>query len=95
MAALTQTLDSIEKSVRLLKAKLEKLERENTVLMEQTRYLAEQNRALQTDLLMKESELSYVKTQLITEETQEIEAQGRNEYLRKGINPYVDKNKRI
>jgi uncharacterized protein YoxC len=88
VAALTHTLDSIEKNVRLLKAKLEKLEQENAVLTEQNRSLIEQNRGLQTDLLMKESELSYVKTQLTPDETQEKEAQER-QYLRKEIDQYV------
>lgn len=89
MAALTHTLDKIEQSVRLLKAKLERLERENAALIEQTRGLTEQNRALQTDLLMKESELSYLKTHLRTQETKENEAQGREEHLRKEIDQYV------
>ncbi len=88
MAALTHTLDSIEKSVRLLKAKLENLERENAVLIAQNSNLIAQNRGLQTDLLMKESELSYIKTQLTTDETQEKEAQER-QYLRKEISQYV------
>ena len=89
MAALTHTLDNIEKSVRLLKTKLDKLERDNAVLTEQNQRFLAQNRALQTDLLMNESELSYLKTQLKTQEEQEPEAQERQEHLRKEINPYV------
>ena len=89
MAALTHTLDNIEKSVRSLKTKLDKLERDNAVLTEQNQRFLAQNRALQTDLLMNESELSYLKTQLKTQEEQEPEAQERQEHFRKEINPYV------
>ena len=89
MTALTHILENIEQNVRQLKAKLERLERENTVLVEQTRVLTEQNRALQTDLLMKESELSYLKTHLTTQVEKEQEAQGRQEHLRKEIDQYI------
>ena len=89
MAGLTHTLENIERNVRLLQAKLEKLERENTVLIEQTRHLTEQNRVLQTDLLMKESEVSYLKTHLTTQVEKDKEAQGRQEHLRKEIDQYV------
>lgn len=89
MAGLTHTLENIEQNVRLLQAKLERLERENTVLIEQTRNLTEQNRVLQTDLLMKESEVSYLKTHLTTQVAKEQEAQGRQENLRKEIDQYV------
>ncbi len=89
MTALTHTLDNIEQSVRLLKAKLEKLERENAVLTKETRQLTEENRVLQTDLLMRESELSYLKTQSTTQEIKEREAQERQEDLRKEIDQYI------
>ena len=89
MAGLTHTLENIEQNVRLLQAKLERLERENTVLIEQTRHLTEQNRVLQTDLLMKESEVSYLKTHLTTQVEKDKEAQGRQEHLRKEIDQYV------
>ncbi len=89
MTALTRTLDNIEQSVRLLKAKLEKLERENAILTKQTRQLTEENRVLQTDLLMRESELSYLKTQSTTQEAKEKVAQERQEDLRKEIDQYI------
>jgi ribosome recycling factor len=89
VTTLTHTLDNIEQSVRLLKAKLETLERENAVLTKQTRQLTEENRVLQTDLLMRESELSYLKAQSTTHETKEKEAQERQEDLRKEIDQYI------
>ena len=89
MAALTHTLDNIDRNIRLLQAKLEKIERENAVLIEQNRLLTEQNRGLQTDLLMRESEISYLKSNLTTQETKEKEAQERQEDLRKEIDQYI------
>lgn len=89
MTTLTRTLDNIEQSVRQLKAKLEKLERENAILTTQTRQLTEENRVLQTDLLMRESELSYLKAQSATQETKEKEAQERQGDLRKEIDQYI------
>jgi chromosome segregation ATPase len=89
VAALTDTLKNIEQNVQLLKAKLKRLERENAALKEQTRSLIDQNRVLQTDLLMNESELSHIKTHLKTQEEQDKEAQERQENLRKEIDQYI------
>ncbi len=89
MAALTHTLDNIDRNIRLLQAKLEKIERDNAVSTEQNRLLTEQNRGLQTDLLMRESEISYLTSSLTTQETKEKEAQERQEDLRKEIDQYI------
>ena len=48
MTTISKILNNIEQKVRLLTTQLEKLERENSILTEKNRELAEQNRTLQT-----------------------------------------------
>ncbi|NJN33047.1 MAG: hypothetical protein HC817_01125 [Saprospiraceae bacterium] len=58
MAVVSETLDSIEQKIRLLTTRLENFERDVAILKQQ-------NRALQTDLLLRDSEISHLKNALI------------------------------
>ena len=91
MAELNETLESIERKTRLLIARLARLESDNAALLDQNQKLTTENRALQTDLLLRDSEISQLKTQ--GEVTQELPKNGkanvRTQQIRKEIDQYI------
>jgi chromosome segregation ATPase len=84
-----ETLKSIEEKTQLLVEKLAKLEREKAQLSEQVRILTEKNRSLQTDLLLRDSEISHLKTHNNALVETDKEVDGRNHHLRKEIDQYI------
>ena len=89
MTTISKILNGIEQKARLLTAQLEKLERENSLLTEKNRELAEQNRTLQTNLLLSNSEISHLQTQLEIENKIGKEGQKQNPNLKRDINQYI------
>ena len=91
MTTISKILNGIEQKAHLLTAQLEKLERENSLLTEKNRELAEQNRTLQTNLLLSNSEISHLQTQLETENKIEKgkEGQKQNPNLKREISQYI------
>ena len=89
MTTIANILNNIEQKVRLLTTQLEKIERENSILTEKNRELAEQNRTLQTNLLLSNSEISHLQTQLETENKLGKEGQKQNPNLKRDINQYI------
>jgi predicted nuclease with TOPRIM domain len=91
VAELNETLESIERKTRLLIARLARLESDNAALLEQNQKLTAENRALQTDLLLRDSEISQIKTQFTV--TQESNKNGsanvRTQQIRKEIDQYI------
>ncbi len=91
MAELNETLESIERKTRLLIARLARLESDNAALLDQNQKLTTENRALQTDLLLRDSEISHLKTQMTV--TQELPKNGkanvRTQQIRKEIDQYI------
>jgi chromosome segregation ATPase len=84
-----ETLKSIEQKAQLLIEKLGKLEREKAQLSEQVRTLTEQNRLLQTNILLRDSEISHLKTRNKALVETGNETDGRNHHLRKEIDQYM------
>ena len=91
MAELNDTLESIERKTRLLIARLARLESDNAALLEQNQKLTTENRALQTDLLLRDSEISHLKTQVnITQEQPKKDVSNvRTQKIRKEIDQYI------
>jgi predicted nucleic acid-binding Zn-ribbon protein len=91
VAELNETLESIERKTRLLIARLARLESDNAALLDQNQKLTTENRALQTDLLLRDSEISHLKTQ--GKVTQELPKNGkanvRTQQIRKEIDQYI------
>jgi predicted nucleic acid-binding Zn-ribbon protein len=91
VAELNETLESIERKTRLLIARLARLESDNAALLDQNQKLTTENRALQTDLLLRDSEISQLKIQ--GEVTQELPKNGkanvRTQQIRKEIDQYI------
>jgi chromosome segregation ATPase len=91
VAEINETLESIERKTRLLIARLARLESDNTALLEQNQKLSADNRSLQTDLLLRDSEISHLKTQLTV--TQDSPKNGkvsvRTHQIRKEIDQYI------
>jgi predicted nuclease with TOPRIM domain len=91
VAELNETLESIERKTRLLIARLARLESDNAALLDQNKKLTTENRALQTDLLLRDSEISQIKTQLTV--TQDLPKNGsanvRTQQIRKEIDQYI------
>ena len=87
MAAETthQLVENIEQKAQLLVARLAQLTRDTAALTERNRELLEQNRALQTHLLLSESEVSHLKTQA----AHSPEPSATNHQIRKEIDQYV------
>lgn len=83
----SETINSIERKAQLLIAKMTQLENENVLLLQKNRELLEQNRTLQTDLLLRNSEISYLKKQL--EAVERTEGVEHNQHLRTEINQYI------
>jgi predicted nucleic acid-binding Zn-ribbon protein len=91
VAELNETLESIERKTRLLIARLARLESDNATLLEQNQKLTTENRTLKTDVLMRDSEISHLKTQ--GEITQDSLKNGlsnvRTHQIRKEIDQYI------
>jgi predicted nucleic acid-binding Zn-ribbon protein len=91
VAELNETLESIERKTRLLIARLARLESDNATLLEQNQKLTTENRTLKTDVLMRDSEISHLKTQ--GEITQDSSKNGlsnvRTHQIRKEIDQYI------
>jgi predicted nucleic acid-binding Zn-ribbon protein len=91
VAELNETLESIERKTRLLIARLARLESDNAALLEQNQKLTTENRTLKTDVLMRDSEISHLKTQ--GEITQDSWGNGlsnvRTHQIRKEIDQYI------
>jgi predicted nucleic acid-binding Zn-ribbon protein len=91
VAELNETLESIERKTRLLIARLARLESDNAALLEQNQKLTTENRTLKTDVLMRDSEISHLKTQV--EVTQDSSKNGlsnvRTHQIRKEIDQYI------
>jgi chromosome segregation ATPase len=90
VAALNDTLRGIENKVQLLISKVAQLERENAALSEQVRTLTDVNRSLQTDLLLRDSEISHLKTHTQAQEDTDSDEKRRNHQLRKEIDQYIE-----
>ncbi len=89
MAMISETISNIEQKARVLIAQLTQLQRERVLLLEKNRELIEQNRTLQTDLLLRDSEISYLKKQLHTQEGERTGGHERNHHLKKEIDQYI------
>ncbi len=91
MAELNDTLESIERKMRLLIARLARLESDNAALLDENQKLTTENRTLKTDVLMRDSEISHLKTQ--AEITQDSSKNGlsnvRTHQIRKEIDQYI------
>jgi chromosome segregation ATPase len=90
VAELNDTLESIERKTRLLIARLARLESDNAALLEQNQKLTTENRALQTDLLLRDSEISHLKTLTVTQEQPKKDVSNvRTHKIRKEIDQYI------
>lgn len=91
MAELNDTLESIERKTRLLIARLARLESDNAALLEQNQKLTTENRALQTDLLLRDSEISHLKAQVDVTKIQPKRdvSNVRTQKIRKEIDQYI------
>jgi hypothetical protein len=90
VAEFNETLESIERKTRLLIARLARLESDNATLLDQNQKLTTENRALQTELLLRDSEISQIKTLTVTQESSENgNARVRTQQIRKEIDQYI------
>jgi regulator of replication initiation timing len=91
VAELNETLESIERKTRLLIARLARLESDNAALLEQNQKLTTENRALQTDLLLRDSEISHLKTQseITKGQPKKDVSNVRTQKIRKEIDQYI------
>jgi chromosome segregation ATPase len=91
VAGISEQINSIEKKVRLVVARMAMLQDENGTLKVKNRELVEQNRNLKADLLLRESEISHLKTQTLTvvEEGVKTEARERSQHLREEIDQHI------
>jgi uncharacterized membrane protein len=87
---ISNIISNIEQKTNALVAELRAVREENAKLNTQNRDLMAQNRALQTDLLLRDSEISHLKKHSITEqEVVRTEAGTQNHQLRKEIDQYI------
>lgn len=86
---ISETANSIEQKARALIAHLTQLKRERVPLLEKNKELTEQNRTLQTDLLLRDSEISYLKKQLRTQEGERLDGHEQKHHLKKEIDQYI------
>ena len=91
MAEVNETLESIERKTRLLIARLARLESDNAALLDQNQKLSADNRSLQTDLLLRDSEISHLKTQLTVAHDSSINGKSnvKTQHIRKEIDQYI------
>ena len=86
---ISETINNIQRKAQLLIAKLAQLEHENGLILEKNRELIEQNRILQTDLLLRNSEISFLKKETTAQEVERTEGHERNHHLRTEIDQYI------
>jgi regulator of replication initiation timing len=86
---LTDTLDSIEIKLRLLLTKTAQLTELNATLVEQNRILTDDNRKLRAEAILRQSDMSHLKTQLTTYETRQQKERAYNQDLRQEIDQYI------
>jgi SMC interacting uncharacterized protein involved in chromosome segregation len=91
VAGISEQINNIEKKVRLVVARMAMLQDENSTLKVKNRELVEQNRNLKADLLLRESEISHLKTQTLSvvEEGVKTEARERSQHLREEIDQHI------
>jgi SMC interacting uncharacterized protein involved in chromosome segregation len=91
VAGISEQINNIEKKVRLVVARMAMLQDENGTLKVKNRELVEQNRNLKADLLLRESEISHLKTQTLSvvEEGVKTEARERSQHLREEIDQHI------
>ena len=91
MAEINETLESIERKTRLLIARLARLESDNAALLEQNQQLSADNRSLQTDLLLRDSEIGHLKTQLtvMPDSPKNGKSRVNTQHIRKEIDQYI------
>jgi predicted amino acid racemase len=86
---ISETINSIEQKAKVIIAQLTQLNREHALLLEQNRELLEQNRTLQTDLILKNSEISHLKKQVRTQEGERKEGFEQKHQLKTEIDQYI------
>jgi chromosome segregation ATPase len=86
---LNDKLNSIEQKVRLLVSRLETCEKEKQLLFEKNKELIEQNRNLRSDLLLRDSEIGYLKEQFSTKEAEGTGARERQVQLKSEVDQYI------
>jgi chromosome segregation ATPase len=86
---ISETINSIEQKAKVLIAQLTQLNRERVLLFEKNRELLEQNRTLQTDLILKNSEISHLKKHVRAQEGERKEGFEQKHQLKKEIDQYI------
>ena len=86
---ISETVNNIEQKTKVLIAHLIQLDRERALLLEKNKELLEQNRTLQTDLILKNSEISYLKKQVRTQGGERVEENEQKQHLKQEINQYI------
>jgi hypothetical protein len=86
LAMVSETVNNIEQKTKVLIAHLIQLDRERALLLEKNKELLEQNRTLQTDLILKNSEISHLKKQVKTQGGERVE---EKHHLKQEINQYI------
>lgn len=90
MAEFSEQINNIEKKIRLVVARMAMLQDENATLKVKNRELVEQNRNLKADLLLRDSEISHIKTQTtVVEGGVKTEARERSQHLREEIDQHI------
>ena len=86
---ISETVTNIEQKTKVLIAHLIQLDRERALLLEKNKELLEQNRTLQTDLILKNSEISHLKKQVKTQGGERQEEGEQKQHLKQEINQYI------
>ena len=86
---ISETVNNIEQKTKVLIAHLIQLDRERALLLEKNKELLEQNRTLQTDLILKNSEISHLKKQVRTQGGERVEESEQKQHLKQEINQYI------
>jgi hypothetical protein len=86
---ISETVNNIEQKTKVLIAHLIQLDRERAFLLEKNKELLEQNRTLQTDLILKNSEISHLKKQVRTQGGERVEESEQKQHLKQEINQYI------
>ena len=90
MVGISEQVNSIDKKVRLLVARVAVLQDENATLKVKNRELTGDIRNLKADLTLRDSEISHLKTHTTSkEEGVKTEARERSEHLRVEIDQYI------
>jgi hypothetical protein len=86
---ISETVSNIEQKAKVLIAQWEQASHERVLLLEKNRGLLEQNRSLQTDLILKNSEISLLKKQLRLQEGVKDEGFEQKHQLKTEIDQYI------